>query len=313
MTEASSSQERCIQESCIVCGGEMRQRVSHETWCCIDCSYWASSYTPFESSNADSTLDEADRFKALGAIRLQNARTILDIVSRYRTLKDAHLCDVGCAYGWFQEVARSSGMITLGIEPDTEPANDAIRRGLNVRTGRFPDSLEPEERFDLITFNDVFEHLPGLDEMLRACHGHLNEKGILVITAPSSRGSMYRIAKLLHALGIGGPFHRLWQRDFPCPHLHYFSPSNLNVLVTRLGFELVHSQDLLSFQLRGLWNRLRMDREASWATSAAIWMSIVILYPFLKLMPSDILLSVYRRESFPAGEPVSRSGTRELA
>ncbi len=38
----------------------------------------------------------------------------------------------------------------------------AQARGLDVRLGTFPDALPADLRFEVITFHDVFEHMPDL-------------------------------------------------------------------------------------------------------------------------------------------------------
>jgi len=50
---------------------------------------------------------------------------------------------------------------------------------------------------------------------------------VLVLNLPTSGGSLYRVAKLLCRFGAKGFFERLWQRNLPSPHLHYFDDRNL--------------------------------------------------------------------------------------
>ncbi|MFG6087472.1 class I SAM-dependent methyltransferase [Stenotrophomonas indicatrix] len=82
------------------------------------------------------------------------------------------LLDVGCAHGWFLQ-ASSAHFQGTGIEPDARVADAAAARDVDVRKGFFPDVLGSGERFDVIVFNDVLEHIPDVGAALRACHQHL--------------------------------------------------------------------------------------------------------------------------------------------
>src|SRR5262249_34058548 len=160
----------------------------------------------------------------------------------------------------FLRAAAESGWSVLGIEPDPEMARLAASGGREVRRGMFPSALKPGERFDAISFNDVFEHLPDVDGALRACANALRPGGLLAINLPDARGPFYRLAHLLARAGVRGPLERLWQKGFASPHLSYFTAPLLRRLVTRHGFQPVHASSLPSVSLAGLWSRLRYDR-----------------------------------------------------
>jgi 2-polyprenyl-3-methyl-5-hydroxy-6-metoxy-1,4-benzoquinol methylase len=240
-------------------------------------------------------LNEAHRRTALAGLRSANSRTILHVLGQHAPLAHARLCDIGCAYGWFLKAAQDCGVKAMGIEPEAPVAEAARREGLRVLSGFFPDCLVNEEQFEIITFNDVLEHLAEIQLVLEACRRHLVPGGLLSIVIPSSRGSVFRLSRILSRMGMRRPFDRLWQRDFSCPHVHYFNADNLKLLLEGHGFELQHSQDLRSLQLTGLWHRLRMDANAKLLPSFAAWASLALLYPLLRVTPSDILFQFYRR------------------
>jgi SAM-dependent methyltransferase len=245
-----------------------------------------------KESNLD--LDEAQRQRSLKELRRSNASVIVkEIVSRVES-KHPTLCDVGTAYGWFLESAQAAGIESLGIEPEVAVAKSAIQNGLAVRVGEFPSCLTSTEQFDVLTFNDVFEHLANPVQVLESCRTHLRPRGLLVLVLPSSHGFLFRLARVLRGLGIRKPWDRLWQRSFPCPHAHYYSPSGLNTLLVTQGFQLEYAADLPSFHYHGLWNRIRMESNVSLTRA---WMSYVLLIglsPILRFARSDISLQIYR-------------------
>ena len=161
--------------------------------------------------------------------------------------------------------------------------------------GCFPECLEPGRTFDLITFNDVLEHIPNVESSVRACAAHLKKDGLLSIAIPNSRGIFYRIGSMLARLGVPGPFERMWQKSFHSPHVSYFNPQTLEKLVVRNGFVLEHQSALPTLELGGLWDRLMMDSTQSPVVAAPLWLTLVLASPLIRGLPPDILYHVYRR------------------
>ena len=99
--------------------------------------------------------------------------------------------DVGCSRGGFGITLRrhvgASGRV-VGIEAMPGPAADA-RSGHGfdeVLDGYFPDVLEGrDEAFDLISFNDVLEHILDPWQTLRDCHRHLTPGGRVLAAIPN--------------------------------------------------------------------------------------------------------------------------------
>ena len=261
---------------------------------CGNCAHWTSTFPTSTANSQSNELDEMHRHAALRELRLGNAVKILDEILSRVEVKNPTLCDVGTAYGWFLTLAQKAGVDSIGIEPDQNVAQVAIQQGLPVRVGDFPQCLSTSEQFDVLTFNDVFEHLPEPAQILAACRSHLNARGLLVIVLPSSRGSLFRIAYQLRRLGMRGPWDRLWQRSFPCPHRHYYSPGGLETILQRVGFQLELKTELPSFHYRGLWNRIRMESGVSIVRAILTYFALLAVSPVLRLGRSDIAMHIYR-------------------
>lgn len=280
--------------ACVVCGQSMLRCGGAQTWRCPGCHHFSSSFDT--DGAARQALDELQREVALRELRVRQARITLSIVHQSATNNSRSLCDVGCGHGWFMDMAMADGFTVLGIEPDADIAAAPLQRGLPIRIGRFPECLEPEEQFDVLTFNDVWEHLQHARCIAAACRLHLKTQGLLVIVAPSSEGILFRLARILTRLGVTRPWDRLWQRSFPSPHRHYYTPSGLARLLSGEGFVLAYSARHVAVQRHGLWQRLRMNRQSSWLGSAVNWTAISALLPALEWLPADIMLQVYRVE-----------------
>jgi SAM-dependent methyltransferase len=264
---------------------------------CPGCGLWASELGREGDRLRARTGADEERRGAFEPLRLHNFALVLDALSRFLALPGARVLDVGCGYGWFLEAARGRGALGLGLEPDAPVAARVRERGLDVRTGYFPDALDPGERFDAIVFNDVFEHLADPARVLEACHRALRPDGKLVLNLPSSDGAFFRVACALARCGAPGALRRLWRADYRSPHLFYWSARNLERLAGAHGFRRVHGASLPSVRVRGLWSRLRMDRSRGALAAALVWTALVPVVPVLTVLaPPDILVQIYERQ-----------------
>lgn len=281
--------------SCIVCGATQTAGLAGWHASCRECGYESAALEgAINAAPEGHAVDEDEREVGLKALRQENFRDIVAIARRHARAGGRRLLDVGCAHGWFLETARDSFDV-LGIEPDAVVGGRTAARGLPVREGYFPDALYDGDTFDVIVFNDVIEHIPDIHAALAACHERLDEQGILILNLPNSAGFFYRLSKLLSRMGWRAPFERLWQKDLPSPHVHYFEPRNLARLVGQHGFVQVHSQALPSLRAKGLLERIRCAGNISGAALYLQYVAVLCSIPLLRAFPSDIVVSVFRK------------------
>lgn len=279
---------------CVVCDSRMRAGLASWHFICASCGYEGTTLAPrINDQAAYGMLNEAAREQGLKDLRAENFRVILQAIRRLVDPVNKSLLDVGSAHGWFLQAAAPSFVVT-GIEPDEEVAARARLGGHAIRTGFFPEVLNEHERFDVIVFNDVIEHIPAVGAAMDACIAHLNRDGLLVLNLPSSVGFFYRLAKVLARLGWRHPFERMWQKDLPSPHVHYFSPGNLLKLARDRRFQLMATFELPSVRARGLLARMRW---AGTLSGVGLWVQYVCILaalPFIRLFRSDIHVAIFR-------------------
>lgn len=174
-------------------------------------------------------------------------------------------------------------------------AAEAMAAGHDVVLGFFPDALPPDRRYDAITFNDVFEHLPDVDAMAQSIHARLKDGGVSIVNIPVSDGLIFRLARIAARAGVAGPLRRMWQEGLPSPHLNYFSSSTLPRLFERNGFVLEKSGPLQSMAMKGLYRRIRYDRKTGAVSAAVLYGAALLVKLGLTLFPSDIQYFVFRR------------------
>lgn len=136
------------------------------------------------------------------------------------------LLDVGCAYGWFGEVARERGWQVAGVEAADEPANAAREAGLDVHHGLIHDASYAEASFDVVTLWDVLEHVPAIDGFLAEIRRVLKPGGLLAVQSPNIRSVMARQA--------GAE----WSWLLLPHHVWHFTPASLTKTLEGRGFKV---------------------------------------------------------------------------
>lgn len=275
-------------EDCPVCQTKLSPGLQAWHRLCKNCGYeQAHLQATINSQSAHQLIDETAREAGLRELRAGNFKELLEKIQSL-TPGGRRLLDVGCAHGWFLDIAKNQFDV-VGLEPDQAIFDATSRRGLPVRMGYFPDALREGEKFDVIVFNDVIEHIPNIRSILASCHQHLDDGGLLVLNLPNSAGLFYRLSKILCRFGSAGFFERLWQKDLPSPHLHYFNPSNLVSLLTQCGFDETASGSLPALRLAGLYERISYTGNLGRMGCALVFLGAALMLPLLNILPSDII------------------------
>jgi len=275
--------------ACPVCGSVPETYLMSWLRRCSGCGLRS---TDLEGASAHGWDDAAEI--AMAPLRRNAARRLLAELARLTVPESKRLLDVGCGPGWFLEAALDAGFTVSGVEPDARLAARGRAAGLDVITGVFPAAMgtTPE---DVITFNDVFEHLPSPLEALAAVRTQLVTGGLLLLNLPSRAGPVYRTSEILARSGMTRPLERMWQKDFESPHLFYYAPTDLDRLVEGRGFERIRAFTLPSISVRRLWTRIRADASRKLGGDVLTYIAALSAVPILKLLPSDIMVRIYRR------------------
>lgn len=217
--------------TCPVCGGREFKKLfvkrGRHFWRCLVCKlekqhpfptpgelteYYDASY----SSGLYRTFADAGGMKAATArMRLESIRSR---VCRGRWL------DVGCSNGTFVAAAVRDGAECEGIDLSSVAVGEGRSRGLPLYCSDV-ENWRPYRPYDTITCFDVLEHVLDPVRFLVRIRELLVPSGSLVITVPDLSSWTKKL--------MG---HR-WYFYIPEEHLHYFHPSTLRRLLSRLGFE----------------------------------------------------------------------------
>jgi SAM-dependent methyltransferase len=284
-----------VTERCDVCGCDCRHGVVEWHYECPACGTEQSSLRPNINSPAVNVVpDEEGRVRGLAGIRREGYGRLLHELGRLRDAAGGTLLEIGSAYGWFLVSARDHFERAVGIEPDDAVRTSPDIPGIDVRAGYFPAAMRPGERFDVVAFNDVFEHIPDTHAVAAAVAAALVPRGIAVINLPVRHGGLYRLTKVLYRCGIRGPFERMWQRNFPSPHIYYFSRQGLRALFADVGLQCEHKIAMPTLRLAGLWPRIR-HVEPRLPAAMGAYAGSVLIAPFIALLSSDVECFFFRK------------------
>lgn len=219
---------------------------------CALCSavFVRRKFTQDELTNWYTETDEAyddDNVQSLSFYYERLKKLILNYRSPGRIL------DVGCSGGWFLDLMQ--GWDAYGLEISARDAAVARKKhGDRIFAGHFDAYPVPDEAFDAITMQDVFDHMPNPVEALEKCHSMLAPGGLLAIKVHD--------ISCLYAKLTGPKFYAV----IPPYHLFYYNRKSLSRVLHRTGFEVIehrHIAHLLKVQT--IFYRLsRANEKSTW-------------------------------------------------
>lgn len=152
-------------------------------------------------------------------------KTLLRYVSEPSTKS---LFEIGCAYGFFLEIARNAFGKVFGIDISDDAINYAKNSlELNAISGDFLE-YEMTQNYDIYCMWDTIEHLKKPDLFIQKISKHINMGGLLAITT----GDISSINAIIRG--------EKWRQIHPPTHLHYFSRRSLSLLLENNGFKVVY-------------------------------------------------------------------------
>jgi SAM-dependent methyltransferase len=165
------------------------------------------------------------------------------MLARVRSLAAAgRWLDVGCSFGWLLERVEASGYRGFGLDPSLGAVAEARVAGLRVSAGIFPETLNPEARFEVISLMDVLEHLADPIAAIRNVARLTADEGVLIVQVPDRDCLLYGSAVALARLAgqnLGFALRRLWLAGFDFPHLWYFTEPALKSMLEFGGMEVL--------------------------------------------------------------------------
>ena len=148
------------------------------------------------------------------------------------------IIDIGAGYGDFLSFMKKDGWIVRGIEPSQEAHDCSKNEDLNIHCGPFEEILDMDsEKYSVVTFNNVLEHLRNPEKVLIDVKEHLLvQDGILCIAIPNDF-NIFQDMQMKTTLKDNVEKQYYWLS--PLDHLNYWSHETIKKLLQKLGFEIL--------------------------------------------------------------------------
>lgn len=115
-------------------------------------------------------------------------------------LKKDKILSVGCGSGLFESALKREYdiIVEYGLEPSTDMAKIAEKRGVKVEIGDAETTLLKDEEYDVIYLNGCSTYISDLSSAYRNCYNALKKGGSLIlldVPVESAYGILYSFAK----------------------------------------------------------------------------------------------------------------------
>jgi len=166
-----------------------------------------------------------------------NSQEIFDIYLPYQKLRinelkpilnpEMRALDIGCSAGHFLYALKDYVKECIGIEFNKENAKLVNEKlGIKVYTEPIEKTDIPLGSLDLITVFQTLEHIEDPINFLQIIGKYLKPEGYLCIEVPNIQDALISIFNV----GAYSDFY------FKEPHLFYFSPKTLSMILKKAGF-----------------------------------------------------------------------------
>jgi O-antigen biosynthesis protein len=184
--------------------------------------------------------------------RFSRNYVFLEEARKYRSILEC-----GCSTGFISRQLAAAGARVVGIEIDIEAAEKARQfcaRVLSLDLNRPDWSSAVGERFDLVTYGDVLEHLLEPQAVLRETQNVLAPGGRVLISLPNIAFWTVR-AKLL----VGRfEYENMGLLDYT--HLRFFTVHTARKMIEEAGYRIVFFHPVMGARFtshfRPMWQRL---------------------------------------------------------
>lgn len=189
--------------------------------------YLNSAY--IEGSQITGYMDDYDLGKMY-------SKDFLDfIIKNEKEICGKTILEIGCGTGYLLKCLKKLGANVTGIEPGKDNHNTSYESEVKIITDFFP-SDKIKEKFDIILFYNVLEHVFDLDEFLINVKKQLNSNGRVYFAVPDCE-------RAIEVGDISMFFHE---------HFHYFTEKTLkNSFYKTIKIVPIVEKSLFSSELNG--------------------------------------------------------------
>ena len=160
-----------------------------------------------------------------------------ELIPLFADAKNLKILDVGCGYGNTGLYLKNIGIASrvVGIEVNGQVANEAENRLDRVITSDIEvlDIKQIDEKFDVIIFADVLEHMRYPWKALQNLNSLLNKNGFIIASIPNVR--YWRVSA---SLFFGGKWNYTAEGILDIDHLRFFTKFSIKILFEQAGLKI---------------------------------------------------------------------------
>tara|TARA_B100000780_G_scaffold95022_1_gene66225 strand:+ start:896 stop:1732 length:837 start_codon:yes stop_codon:yes gene_type:complete len=270
---------------CYICEKQMSVDTEY-TFKCKTCNFFRSSLT--EGFGRE--------IEGIDKIREINSRKIINNIIDLKMDKNFSILEIGSGNGTFVKLCEDQEINITGSEADHDQYINLKNKYKNILKVSLPFNEEETnvfKKYDIIIFNDVFEHLKDLNIVLIQLKKILNKDGYLIINIPSTDGLFFKISRLLYKIGFKSFHNRLWQKGLNSPHISFFNKNNLSQLLRKFSYELLFTQRVNFFDRTEIYKRIYSTYKNKFL--CIFLTTLLITFSFIqKIFPADSFFQIYK-------------------
>ncbi len=269
--------------TCQVCNGKLK-KINSYSFKCVDCECYFSNLKPSVGQDVE----------GIESLRRQNFKKLIKQLLKYKATPK--ILEIGSGDGYFIDECNIANIEITGSEASLKSLKRLkLIYGDKILKVHLPKPIKIDGKFDIVIFNDVFEHLEKVNDVIKEINFVLKNDGIVILNLPTSDGIIFKISKFLLNLKINKFYDRLWQKNSCSPHLSYFNKLNLTKLFSKNGFTLLESGNLETLEFNN-YDRFRNFYKSILSTIIlTIFSSIFFFLQFI--LPKDIMYLIFKKES----------------
>ena len=152
------------------------------------------------------------------------------------------ILDIGCGFGESLAYHKARGCDVYGVEADENIKKVVDRYNFNVHVGIFNPEIYEDNFFDVVTMDQVIEHVTDPIEIFKNVRRILKPNGIFILSTPNADGWGKKV------------FRKKWLHWHTPYHLNFFSNPSLSIASNVAGLKIetnktITHSDWLYYQL----------------------------------------------------------------
>lgn len=245
---------RSDEQSCPLCNQSMylspKKIDLHSLWKCQKCKFECIYPQPSNdalgriySSNYFPLSENEQGREHASELKQATANLLFKFIESHSSEKPLELLEIGCGHGDLLLVAAERGFKVTGIDFSEHSCEITREKLANYQAEIFSGELGQHsngwhEKFDVIVFCDVLEHVRAPEMFLKQIYQAAKHGAQIVCVVPSTGSWSARL------MGC-------YWGEYKLEHLSYFNSENLHSLCQRVGFEvkyIVNARKALSLR-----------------------------------------------------------------